>query len=198
MGATKIWIIVLAVIAAVSGVAAGVLAINLSRVKGDVTTAENRAEQAEADLEDVSDEFDDVSAELDDTEAKLAKARKALNEALAEPEPVVDLATALANGTADPDPDLSAYSPPKQFTCENNSCSALSQEYVFKNDSQNGSAVTCVFGVEYDNGGTTTFLWASEFVPPGGGTDTVRVYFYGDRPIEWLSDPDDCYRGFAP
>ena len=190
MGATKVWIIVLAVAAAISGVAAGVLAINLSAVKGDVRTAEDRADEAESDLED-------VSAELDHTEAKLAKVRKDLKEALAEPEPIVDLATALANGTAEPDSDLSAYSPPKQFTCENNSCSALSQEYVFKNDSQNGSAVTCVFGVDYDNGGTTTFLWASEFVPAGGGTDTVRVYFYGARPIEWLSDPDRCYRGFA-
>lgn len=191
MSGNKVWIIVLAVATALSGVLAGVLAINLSAVKGEVRTAEDRADEAESDLEDLSEE-------LDQAEAKLAKVRKDLKEALAEPEPIVDLATALANGTVDPDPDLSAYSPPKQFTCENNSCSALSQEYVFKNNSQNGSAVTCVFGVEYDNGGTTTFLWASEFVPAGGGTDTVRVYFYGDRPIEWLSDPDRCYRGFAP
>ena len=31
-------------------------------------------------------------------------------------------------------------------------------EYVFRNESQEGSAVTCVIGIKYEGGGTTTFI----------------------------------------
>lgn len=191
MGQWRIWAIILGVIAISGGVAVVVLLGSVSSVQRDLRAAEDRADSAEEQVGDLSDELDGLKSEL-------ARARRSLRATQEEPEPAVDLATALANGTADPDPDLSAYSPPELFTCENRNCSALSQEYVFKNDSQEGSAVTCIFSVDYDNGGTTTFRWASEHVPPGGGTDTVRVFFYGDRPIDYLADPDRCYRGYAP
>lgn len=197
MKVSKVWFIALAVYAAIGSGAVVMLAVSLSSAKGDAQAAEERAEDAEDEARDVSAELEEMSDDLDDTEAKLARTRKDLQEATSQPEPEINLTTALDNGSAIPDPDLSASSPAPHFTCENRSCSALSMEYVFKNESQDGSAVTCIFEVEYENGGTTTFRWASEFVPPGGGTDTVRVYFSGARPIGFISDPDDCYRGWG-
>jgi len=196
---SKTWGWVLGGIAVGCGIAVLVLAVQLSGAREDLRAAEDRATAAGDRITEAEEISEDLAADLGVTEDALARARRSLRKANAEPEPEVDLQTALDNGTAVPDPQLSAYSPPKRFTCVDRSCTALSQEYVFKNKSQDGSAVTCIFEVEYEGGGTTTFRWASEFVPPGGGTDTQRVYFYGDRPIGYLSDPDDddCYRGFG-
>jgi hypothetical protein len=187
-------------VAALTGVV--VLAFNLSSLRADFMAVEERADEAEKETEEAERETAQALDDLEATERQLRNAKKSLRNALAaSAAPSGSLAEQLANGSAVPTDGLSVSLPRKFWTCtdwKGDECYGLKDEAVFRNDTQIGSAVTCLFEVTYENGATTTFTWSSDYVPPGGGTDTQMIYFFSDYayPIDLLGERD-CYRGSA-
>lgn len=173
------------------------MASNLSSLRAEMSATEERADEAEEEAEDVRDD-------LEDTEDALEKATRSLRNARsgdADAAQAASLGEQLASGTATPTQGLSVSRPRRFWKCtqwRGNDCFALRDEAVFKNDTQIGSAVTCLFEVTYEDGATTTFSWTADYVPPGGGTDTQVIYFYSDysSPLDLLGERD-CYRGSA-
>lgn len=194
----QIWVYLLSAALVASVISVVVLASALSSVRADLSVAEDRAEEAHEDAEDAQNELRD---ELDDLEAKLEDTERSLRNARKKPPPVGNLTEQLANGTAVPTSGLSVSLPAEYWSCtqwRGNSCKALKDEAVFKNETQIGSAVTCLFEITYEDGATTRFTWSSDYVPPGGGTDTQVIYFYSDYSsgLDLLGERD-CYRGSA-
>lgn len=196
----KTWTYIMGSGLAAALVGLAVMASIASGLRADLAAAEDRVAEAEEETEEVRD---DLQESLEDTEDELADVKKSLqNLRAAPPAPTGNLAEQLANGTATPDDDLSVSLPDDFWTCtqwRGNRCLGLKDEAVFKNDTQIGSAVTCIFDVTYEDGSATTFWWTSDYVPPGGGTDTLVVYFYSDYPsgIDLMGESGDCYRGSA-
>ena len=196
MKTRQVWLFVLGIGLVASLIGVAVLASKVSSLNEDRDSANDLVSEAEG-------ETASVLADLEEVEKKLKKARRSLRNALAAtPAPTGDLLEQLQNGTAVPVDGLSADLPREFWTCtrwQGDECHSLKDEVVFKNDTQVGSAVTCLFSIEYENGATTSFTWSSDYVPQGGGTDTQMLYFYSDysSAIALLGPPDDCYRGAA-
>lgn len=187
----------------VSLIAAVFLAVRVSALDRDLASAKEQTAEAIDQTAEAEEDTAEVLDDLETTQAKLKKARRSLRNALAAASvPSGTLQEQLENGTAVPVQGLSASLPRRFWSClrwTGNDCHSLEDDVVFKNKTQVGSAVTCLFRITYEDQSTTTFAWSSSYVPPGGGTDTGVLYFYSDysSPLDLLGPTGDCYRGSA-
>ena len=152
----------------------------------------DRADDAEDDAEDAQDEIED----LEDRVAQLQREVRRLRRVQEEARQSLSLEDALASGTAKPTAGLSAAV--SRFNCIDRVCSAIEGTATFKNDTQEASAITCMFRLEFEDGTETHFSWYAEYVPPKGES-SVDLYYAGNHPSapDFWYDSDDCYRGVA-
>lgn len=173
--------------------AAGVFAISqAASFQTRLGAAADRAEDAEQEAEDADNEVQDLEDQVDDLRRELRNVRRAQEEAAQ----ALSLDDALASGKAVRAAGLSAAV--SDFECVDRSCTAVQGTATFKNATQEGSAVTCLFRVEFENGTTSHFSWFAEYVPPKEESVT-DLYFSSNNPspVDYWYDSDECYRGVA-
>lgn len=152
----------------------------------------DRAEDAEQEAEGADEEVEDLEDQVGDLRRELRNVRRAQEEAAQ----ALSLDEALASGKAVRAAGLTAAV--SDFECIDRGCSAVEGTATFKNTTQEGSAVTCLFRAEFEDGTTTHFSWYAEYVPPKSESVT-DLYFASNNPsrIDYWYDSDDCYRGVA-
>lgn len=157
-----------------------------------LSVAADRAEDAEEQAEDADDDVQDLEDQVADLQRELRNVRRAQKEAAQ----ALTLEEALASGKAERAVGLTAQV--SDFECVDRSCSAVQGTATFKNTTQEGSAVTCLFRVEFEDGTTSHFSWYAEYVPPKDESVT-DLYFASNNPspVDYWHDSDECYRGVA-
>lgn len=167
-------------------VAAGLFAVTQTvSLQARVAAANDRAEDADDEVQDLEDQVDDLEREL----RNVRRAQKETAQALS-------LEEALASGKAERTVGLSAAV--SDFECVDRSCTTVQGTATFKNTTQEGSAVTCLFRVEFEEETTSHFSWFAEYVPPKDESVT-DLYFASNNPspVDYWYDSDECYRGVA-
>lgn len=180
------------IVAAVALVAGVVAVLQISSLNTRLSEAREAAEEAEAEAEEANEELDDVEDELADATQRVREMRRATREA----QQAQTLEGALAAGTAVAVSGLTAEV--SDFDCVDRSCTAIQGTATFKNETQTGSAVTCVFRVEHVDGESSHFSWYVEYVPPKEQaiSDLYYTSLY-ESPADYWYDSDECYRGVA-
>lgn len=168
----------------VAGIQIGSLTARLDEARADADVAEQNNESAE-------DRLSELESELAAAERRLSRLRRMQREVAQ----AQTLGEALASGTATRVAGLSADI--SDFDCIR-TCATIEGTATFVNRTPSGSAVTCVFKVEFEDGETSHFTWFTEYVPPKDRA-IADLYFasnYGS-PVDYWYDSEECYRGVA-
>lgn len=190
---SRIWLGVILTMAFIGGALAVVqissLNTRLTQARDD---SEEVKEEAIEDAEDAGDDLEKLEEELAAVRKQLSRLRRERRQA----SQAQSLEQALQNGTAEAVDGLSAEV--SRFTCIDSRCSTIQGTATFHNDTQVGSAVTCMFHVEFEDGTLSHFSWFAEHVPPK--TESVTdLYFASNHPSPatfWGPDAE-CFRGVA-
>jgi hypothetical protein len=177
------------VVVVLMGIVASVWATStITGLNADAKEAEKVATEAQDDAVQTEEELTEAKSDLRKAKRQLATLRDQQKQQ--------PLSERLQEGTAELASGLSADV--TDFTCLNYRCTAIRGRVDFVNDTQEGSAVTCVFRAEYKNGKQTSFTWYSEYVPPKG-RDNLPLYINsgGYSEILYWYDSETCYRGIG-